>query len=161
MADALVGGVIGGSLPVAEKGIGKLWQKGREFFDPAYAMKDKATRLGNIAKDNNSMRVAKRGIQASDDVANQIAEQAPTELGKSNSEMQNILNETTGRKIDIKQANINAKNRYADFINQNADKEVIDFIPSKAELTEEQNTLINQLKTEIIQIFHSACFLKT
>lgn len=127
--DALVGGVIGGSLPVAEKGIGKLWQKGREFFDPVYAIKDKATGLGNIAKDNNSMRVAKRGIQSSDDVANQIAEQAPTELGKLNSEMQNILNETTGRKIDIKQANINAKNRYADFINQNADKEIMDFMP--------------------------------
>ena len=64
--------------------------------------------------------------------AAQVLQEAPTEIGRLNEELSDILNKTTGRKIDIKQTLANKKQQYADFISNNADKEIMDFMPREA-----------------------------
>lgn len=69
---------------------------------------------------------------ASGDVAAQVLKEVPSEMSRLNEELSDILNKTTGRKIDTKQTLANKKQQYADFISNNADKEIMDFMPRDA-----------------------------
>lgn len=123
--DMLTGGVIGGSIPYAEKGIGKVYRAGREFFDPAYALKDKATGLGNVAKDNDSMRMLKRGIQASDDVASQVLEQTPEQLNALNQEIGNNLEKSLKGRVNYDENILAQKQKWADYAYPKLDEQLV------------------------------------
>lgn len=51
----------------------------------------------------------------------QVLQEAPTEMGRLNEELSDILNKTTGRKLNIEGAKQNADEAYRSYIAQNAD----------------------------------------
>lgn len=129
-AGVATGAVVGTALPIAGKAIGGTYNKLKQLFMPKASVAGKPTGLENIIKDNDSVRAVKRGIMASDDVANQVYEQAPTEMNRLNQELADVLDNTTGRKLDIQGALDTQQQRYNDFISRNADISL--FNPKKA-----------------------------
>lgn len=128
--DAQMGGALGLVLPPALQGAKGFINK----LNPKRALADKATGLNNIVKDGDSVKMLKRGIQADDAIASQVKEEAPAAMNSLNERMREALNRLTGRKLDIEQANVNQKGRYDRFIGQNADRELLDFAPTREQL---------------------------
>jgi hypothetical protein len=128
--DAQMGGALGVVAPLAIQGVKNTVSKLR----PQNSLANKATGLNNIAKDTESMKLLKRGIQADDAIANQVKEEAPAALNNLNEKMRESLNRLTGRKLDIAQANVNQQNRYNEFIGKNADDELLNFAPTREQL---------------------------
>jgi hypothetical protein len=116
-----VGAAMGGILPVAANRAGAVYNAIKRITAPEASVAGKATGLGNIVKDNESVRALSRGIMADDAVAAQVLQEAPTEMGRLNEELTDILNKTTGRKLNIEGANQNADEAYKSYVAQNAD----------------------------------------
>lgn len=156
MGGAGAGAVLGGALPVAANRAGAMYNSLKRIVTPEASVAGKASGLGNIVKDNESVRALNRGIMASDDVAAQVLQEAPSEMGRLNEELADILDKTTGRKLNIEGAKQNADEAYKNYVAQNADypvytteepvKEVSPFellVNSRA-----YNKLDNQTKSE-------------
>lgn len=115
------GMALGAALPLAGRVVGGAYNKGKALFAPEASVAGKETGLGNIVKDNDSVRILKRGVMASDDVANQVSEQAPTMMDALNKEMSDIIDNTMGRKLDYEKAIENQQERLGTFVARNAD----------------------------------------
>lgn len=120
-AGGLGGAILGGALPVAANRVGATYNALKSIIAPKASVAGKATGLQNIVKDNDSVRALKRGIMASDDVAKQVLSEAPREMGRLNEQMADVLNKTTGRKLNIEGAERNALEDYRNYIGRNAD----------------------------------------
>ena len=116
--DAQMGAALGAAAPIAVQGVKGLVAKLR----PQNALAGKATGLEAVAKDGDSVKMLKRGIQADDAIASQVKEEAPAAMNSLNERMREALDRLTGRKLDIDQANVNQQNKYNEFISENADK---------------------------------------
>ena len=116
-----VGATMGGILPVAANRAGAVYNAIKRITMPEASVAGKATGLGNIVKDNESVRALSRGIMADDAVAAQVLQEAPTEMGRLNEELTDILNKTTGRKLNIEGAKQNADEAYRSYVAANAD----------------------------------------
>jgi hypothetical protein len=116
-----VGAAMGGILPVAANRAGAVYNAIKRITAPEASVAGKATGLGNIVKDNESVRALSRGIMADDAVAAQVLQEAPTEMGRLNEELTDILNKTTGRKLNIEGAKQNAYEAYKSYVAANAD----------------------------------------
>jgi hypothetical protein len=119
-----VGAALGSALPIAGSAIGKTYNRGKALFSPEKSVAGKETGLGNIVKDNDSVRILKRGIMAGDDVATQVSEQAPAVMDALNKEMADIVDNTVGRKLDFNQAIENQKERLGKFVKNNENVEL-------------------------------------
>lgn len=126
-ASGLTGAIWGTALGVG----GEFFKK----FIPKLMTAGKKTGLTNALSDDDSVKILKRGIQASDDVANQIKQDAPEVLGKTNEKMSEELDRLTGRKLDINQSLENQRRRYNDFISQNAGRELFNAAPTRGQLS--------------------------
>lgn len=115
------GTALGAALPIAGKFIGGVYNKGKALLAPEASVAGKETGLGNIVKDNDSVRILKRGVMAGDDVANQVSEQAPSVMDSLNKEMSDIIDNTMGRKLDYEKAIENEKERLGNFIARNSE----------------------------------------
>lgn len=78
-----------------------------------------------------------KGITADKGVARTISKEAPAVYDELNADMTQALNKATGRKLDIEQANQNARNAYENYIAQNADYPV--FNPKSAKEQADEN----------------------
>lgn len=116
-----IGGALGGALPIAANRVSAVYNALKSIVAPEASVAGKATGLQNIVKDNNSVRALSRGIMADDDVATQVLKEAPSEKARLNEELTDILNKTTGRKLDIEGAKQNADEAYRSYVAQNAD----------------------------------------
>lgn len=116
-----VGAAMGGILPVAANRAGAVYNAIKRITAPEASVAGKATGLGNIVKDNESVRALSRGIMADDAVAAQVLQEAPTQMGRLNEELSEILNKTTGRKLNIEGAKQNADEAYKSYVAANAD----------------------------------------
>jgi hypothetical protein len=121
LGGAGTGAVIGAAMPVAANRAGALYNGLKRIVAPEASVAGKATGLGNIVKDNESVRALNRGIMADDAVAAQVLQEAPTEMGRLNEELTDILNKTTGRKLNIEGAKQNADEAYKSYVAANAD----------------------------------------
>lgn len=122
-AEGIVGGVVIGKAGKALKGL-----------FPKIVTRGKATGLNNIVGDKDSFRTVRRGIQASDNVAESVSNKLPEAYNNVNTEMEKSLNKFTGRKLDIPGALDSQQERYNKFIAQNANKELIDFSPTREQI---------------------------
>lgn len=132
LEDTLIGGSLGAALPV----VGNAVKSGAKVFFPKLATSGKQGGLINTLNDNDSVKMLKRGIQASDDVASQIKAEATGVLSDLNQEAIDALEGLTGRKLNIKQANENQTQRLIDFIADNADREVFNAAPTREMLAQ-------------------------
>jgi len=135
LADAVINAPMSGLTGAA---LGAALGKGGEFlrdFSPKLRTAGKKTGLANVLSDDDSVKILKRGIQASDDVAKQVKRDAPEILGNTNAKMSEELDRLTGRKLDINQALKNQRQRYNDFISQNAGKELFNAAPTRGQLS--------------------------
>ena len=82
--------------------------------------------LKNVLSDREANKALARGIKDSEVVADEVIRQAQPAKEQLNSSLEKILNDTTGRKINIEQAKENAKSVYDDFIKKNANRQVLD-----------------------------------
>ena len=82
--------------------------------------------LKNVLSDREANKALARGIKDSEVVADEVIKQAQPAKEQLNSRLEKILNDTTGRKINIEQAKENAKSVYDDFIKKNANRQIID-----------------------------------
>lgn len=120
-------GVIGGAV------IGKAGKALKGLF-PKLVTKGKSTGLNNIVEDKDSFRIVRRGIQTSDDVAESVSNKLPEAYNNVNTEMEKALNKLTGRKLDIPGALDSQQERYNKFIANNANRELVDFGPTKEQI---------------------------
>lgn len=79
------------------------------------------TGLKGILGDNKANAAVSKGIRASENVAQQVADDAPAAYNELNNEMAKALDNAAGRKLNIKGALDSQQQRYNDFISQNAD----------------------------------------
>ena len=82
--------------------------------------------LKNVLSDREANKALARGIKDSEVVADEVIKQAQPAKEQLNSRLEKILNDTTGRKINIEQAKENAKSVYDDFIEKNANRQILD-----------------------------------
>lgn len=120
-------GVVGGAV------VGKAGKALKGLF-PKLVTKGKSTGLNNIVGDKDSFRIVRRGIQASDDVAESVSNKLPEAYNNVNAEMEKSLNKLTGRKIDIPAALDSQQERYNKFISNNANRELVDFGPTREQI---------------------------
>ena len=137
LGGAGAGGIIGIAMPVVANRAGAVYNAMKRITLPEASVAGKAIGLGNIVKDNESVRALNRGIMADDAVAAQVLQEAPTEMGRLNEELSDILNKTTGRKLNIEGAEKNADEAYRSYIAKKADYPV--FNPKSAKEQAEQN----------------------
>lgn len=104
-------------------------------FSPKLMTVGKKTGLANVLSDDDSVKILKRGIQASDDVAKQVKQEAPALLSETNTQIADELDRLTGRKLNINQSLENQRQRYNDFISQNAGKELFNAAPTRGQLS--------------------------
>ena len=82
--------------------------------------------LKNVLSNREANKALARGIKDSEVVADEVIKQAQPAKEQLNSRLEKILNDTTGRKINIEQAKENAKSVYDDFIKKNANRQILD-----------------------------------
>ena len=131
LEDTLLGGILGTALPIVGQGLKSVAKK----LYPVLATAGKETGLSKALSDDESIKILKRGIQASDDVAHQIQRDAPEVLDDTNAKMADTLARLTGRKLDINLSLKNQRQRYSDFISQNADQELFNAAPTRGQLS--------------------------
>jgi hypothetical protein len=154
--DAQMGAALGAAAPIAIQGVKGLVAKLR----PQNALAGKATGLEAVAKDGDSVKILKRGIQADDAIASQVKEEAPAAMNSLNERMREALNRLTGRKLNIDLANIRQKERYDNFIGKNADKELFSSKSAKQQAKENFNKWFEGSKVvdengEPLVVYHS------
>ena len=92
------------------------------------------TGLKNILGNNKGVKAVAKGTKASEEVAQQVANEAPEAYNQLNADMVQALDDAAGRKLNIANANTNQQQRYNDFIRDNADVELINFAPTKEQI---------------------------
>lgn len=150
-AGSVGGAAIGGALPVVANRAGALYNSLKRIIAPEASVAGKATGLGNIVKDNESVRALSRGIMADDAVAAQVLKEAPSERARLNEELTDILNKTTGRKIDIEGAKQNANEAYRSYIAQNADYPIYTTEETPVQVDSRFELLVNPQKINKIE----------
>lgn len=154
-----VGAAMGGILPVAANRAGAVYNAIKRITAPEASVAGKATGLGNIVKDNESVRALSRGIMADDAVAAQVLQEAPTEMGRLNEELSDILNKTTGRKLNIEGAKQNADEAYRSYVAANADYPVYNTKPAEEQAQQNfnrwnaGNTIVDE-NGNILKLYH-------
>lgn len=146
LGGAGAGAALGTALPVAANRAGAVYNSIKRIFAPEASVAGKATGLNNVIKDNESVRALSRGIMASDDVAAQVLKEAPSEKARLNEELTDILNKTTGRKLDIEGAEQNANEAYKSYVAQNADYPIYTMEEAPAQVDSRFELLVNQGK---------------
>lgn len=83
--------------------------------------------LNNVVSDTNALKIINSGIRQSDDVAQEFLNKAPSFAREINSETSDMLNHSLIRRVDVPKTVANQKAKYSDFLDKNADLEVLDF----------------------------------
>ena len=89
--------------------------------------------LNNVADNPEAMKVLRSGIKTDDTVAQDFLNLAPEALRQVNSETADLVNSSLARRVNVPQSVANQKQKYRDFMEANAGREVVDFSP-KAQL---------------------------
>ena len=108
--------------------------------------------LKNVLSDIEANKALARGIKDSEVVADEVIKQAQPAKEQLNSRLEKILNDTTGRKINIEQAKENAKSVYKDFIEKNANRQVLDMNNPKESLGKFTQGLNEYQKEELSNV---------
>ena len=108
--------------------------------------------LKNVLSDREANKALARGIKDSEVVADEVIKQAQPAKEQLNSRLEKILNDTTGRKINIEQAKENAKSVYKDFIEKNANRQVLDMNNPKESLGKFTQGLNEYQKEELSNV---------
>ena len=108
--------------------------------------------LKNVLSDREANKALARGIKDSEVVADEVIRQAQPAKEQLNSRLEKILNDTTGRKINIEQAKENAKSVYKDFIEKNANRQVLDMNNLKESLGKITQGLNGYQKEELANV---------
>ena len=108
--------------------------------------------LKNVLSDREANKALARGIKDSEVVADEVIRQAQPAKEQLNSSLEKILNDTTGRKINIEQAKENAKSVYKDFIEKNANRQVLDMNNPKESLGKFTQGLNEYQKEELSNV---------
>lgn len=124
---AALGSTGGAALGVVGQGLKKLV--------PGLMTVGRKSGLKEAMTDDEAVKILKSATKNSEEVAQEINREAPEVLADTNTKMAEELNQLTGRKLDISQALKNQKQRYDDFISRNADYELLDFSPTREELS--------------------------
>lgn len=127
---------------VASAGAGYLFRTKRQL----------AGGLKNVLSDREANKALARGIKDSEAVADEVIRQAQPAKEQLNSSLEKILNDTTGRKINIEQAKENAKSVYKDFIEKNANRQVLDMNNLKESLGKFTQGLNDYQKEELSNV---------
>ena len=124
--DALTGGLMGGAFGLGGNLV--LNPLNRMFSANALTRGLKGG-LNNIADNPEAVRVMRRGIGASDDVARDFMNEAPAAARGINTEAADMINNSLSRRIDVPKTIASQKRKYRDFMDNNAGNEVMDFSP--------------------------------
>lgn len=89
--------------------------------------------LNNVADNPEAIKVLRLGIKTDDTVAQDFLNLAPEALRQVNSETADLVNSSLARRVNVPQSVANQKQKYRDFMEANAGREVVDFSP-KAQL---------------------------
>lgn len=83
--------------------------------------------LNNVVDNPDAVRIVRRGIGASDDVAQEFMNKAPAAARGINAETADMINSSLNRRIDVLRTIASQKQKYRDFMEANAGREVVDF----------------------------------
>lgn len=89
--------------------------------------------LNNVADNPEAIKVLRSGIKTDDTIAQDFLNLAPEALRQVNSETADLVNSSLARRVNVPQSVANQKQKYRDFMEANAGREVVDFSP-KAQL---------------------------
>lgn len=134
LAGTGIGAAFGTAMPFVANKAGNIYNAIKAITLPEASVAGKASGLGNVIKDNGSVRSLTRGIMADDGVAAQVLKESPTLKGALNEELENALDKSVGRKLNIERSLDNQQERIDNFIGRNADYELLDFSPTEKEL---------------------------
>lgn len=124
--DALEGGLMGGLLGTAGNMALKPLSK---VFSAKELTKGKKGGLNNVVDNPDAVKIVRRGIGASDDVAQEFMNKVPAAARRINSETAEMINNSLNRRIDVPRTVASQKQKYRDFMEANAGNEVLDFSP--------------------------------
>lgn len=122
--DALEGGLMGGLLGTAGNMVFNPLSK---VFSAKSLTKGLKGGLNNVVDNSDSIRILRRGIGASDDVAREFMNKVPATARGINSETADMINNSLNRRIDVPRTIASQKQKYRDFMEANAGNEVLDF----------------------------------
>lgn len=83
--------------------------------------------LNNVADNPEATKVLRSGIKTDDTVAQDFLNLAPEALRQVNSETADLVNSSLARRVNVPQSVANQKQKYRDFMEANAGREVVDF----------------------------------
>lgn len=124
--DALEGGLMGGLLGTAGNMVFNPLSK---VFSAKSLTKGLKGGLNNVVDNSDSIRILRRGIGASDDVAREFMNKVPAAARRFNSETAEMINNSLNHRIDVPRTVASQKQKYRDFMEANAGNEVLDFSP--------------------------------
>lgn len=87
--------------------------------------------LENVASQPEAVKIMNSGIRQSDDIAQEFLKKAPAAARNINAETAASLNRSLKRRIDVPETIMRQKEKYRDFLERNADMEVLDFAPRR------------------------------
>ena len=122
--DALEGGLMGGLLGTAGNMALKPLSK---VFSAKELTKGKKGGLNNVVDNPDAVKIVRRGIGASDNVAQEFMNKVPAAARRINSETADMINNSLNRRIDVPRTVASQKQKYRDFMEANAGNEVLDF----------------------------------
>lgn len=128
--DALDGAVLGGAFGLGGNLVVNPLSK---VFSAKELTKGLKGGLNNVVDNSDAVRIVRRGIGASDDVAQEFMNKAPAAARGINAETADMINSSLNRRIDVLRTIASQKQKYRDFMEANAGREVVDFSP-KAQL---------------------------
>ncbi len=124
--DALDGAVLGGAFGLGGNLVVNPLSK---VFSAKELTKGLKGGLNNVVDNSDAVRIVRRGIGASDDVAQEFMNKAPAAARGINAETADMINSSLNRRIDVLRTIASQKQKYRDFMEANAGREVVDFSP--------------------------------
>lgn len=88
--------------------------------------------LENVASQPEAVKIMNSGIRQSDDIAQEFLKKAPAAARNINAETAASLNRSLKRRIDVPETIMRQKEKYRNFLERNADMEVLDFAETPA-----------------------------
>lgn len=122
--DALDGAVLGGAFGLGGNLVVNPLSK---VFSAKELTKGLKGGLNNVVDNSDAVRIVRRGIGASDDVAQEFMNKAPAAARGINAETADMINSSLNRRIDVLRTIASQKQKYRDFMEANAGREVVDF----------------------------------
>lgn len=122
--DALDGAVLGGAFGLGGNLVVNPLSK---VFSAKELTKGLKGGLNNVVDNPDAVRIVRRGIGASDDVAQEFMNKAPAAARGINAETADMINSSLNRRIDVLRTIASQKQKYRDFMEANAGREVVDF----------------------------------